>query len=78
MLASSGLSIGNLIADLETDPKQFAKKQGKLKAARAATLIYADGIVWRAVFVLDEKMQRVRVIALGPHDEAYKDAERRI
>jgi hypothetical protein len=60
------------------NPKQYPKKSGKLKTARAAEIIYADGIVWRAVFTLNEKARTARVISLGPHDEAYADAERRI
>jgi hypothetical protein len=46
--------------------------------ARAADVTYADEVVWRAVFVVDEKAKRVRVIALGPHDETYVHAARRI
>ena len=71
-------SIGQLVRDLQTNPKQFPKKSGKLKTARAAPVSFADGIVWRAVYTLDEAARSVRVIALGPHDDAYADASKRI
>jgi hypothetical protein len=51
-------SIGELIDALETDPKQFPKKKGKLETARAAPVTYADGIVWRAVYTVDERRDR--------------------
>jgi hypothetical protein len=70
-------TIGNLIDDLERDPKRHPKKNGKLAGTRAASLTFADGIAWRAVFTVDERSRVVRIIALGPHDEAYKNALRR-
>jgi hypothetical protein len=71
-------TLGQLISRLERDPKRFAKKQGRLRRARAADIRFADGAVWRAVFVLDESTRRVFVCALAPHDVAYNEAERRI
>lgn len=71
-------TIGELVAALEYNPKQFPKKHGKLKDARAADVTFGDGIVWRAVFTLDEEARLVKVLSLGPHDEAYEDAKRRI
>lgn len=62
---------------LETNPKQFPKKRGKLGGVRAAELRFRDGVVWRAVFSLDEVTRTVLVQALGPHDTAYADAARR-
>jgi mRNA-degrading endonuclease RelE of RelBE toxin-antitoxin system len=70
-------TIGELIDALEADPKQFPKKHGKPKGCRAAPVVYADGIVWRAVYELNERKRTVRVLALGPHDEAYEDAGNR-
>jgi hypothetical protein len=70
-------SIAELREALATDPKQFPKKRGALSRFRAAPVSYADGITWRAVFVIQEKLRRVRWLSLGPHDEAYRDAERR-
>ncbi len=35
---------------------------------------FADGVVWRAVFYLDERNRTVNVLAFGPHDSAYADA----
>jgi mRNA-degrading endonuclease RelE of RelBE toxin-antitoxin system len=66
-----------LLRALETNPKQFPKKHGKLGTVRAADVRFRDGVVWRAVFSLDEATRTVLVQALGPHDTAYADAERR-
>ena len=71
-------SIGHLVRELKVNPKQFPKKTGKLKAARAAPIKFADGIEWRAVFTLNEDERIVRVIALDPHDTAYETAIGRI
>ena len=71
-------TIGELIDKLEKNPKQFPKKKGSLKKARSADVTFSDGIVWRAVFVLDEATRVVKVLALGPHDDAYADAKQRI
>jgi hypothetical protein len=62
---------------LASNPKQFPKKSGKLATMRAAEIRFADGVVWRAVFELSESERVVRVLALGPHDEAYEAAQRR-
>jgi hypothetical protein len=70
--------IGDLIDHIRQNPKQFPKKQGALRDLRAADVIFADGMVWRAVYTLDEATRTVRVVALGPHDAAYRDAERRL
>jgi hypothetical protein len=40
-------------------------------------MIFQPGVAWRAVFTLDESQMLVQVIALGPHDDAYRDAARR-
>ncbi|MBC5809376.1 MAG: type II toxin-antitoxin system RelE/ParE family toxin [Candidatus Eremiobacteraeota bacterium] len=71
-------SIGKLIDNLAINPKQYPKKQGKLKTARAAPLHYSDGVTWRAVYIVDDAARTVFVIALGPHDTAYQQAVRRI
>jgi hypothetical protein len=39
---------------------------------------FADGVEWRAVYTLDEAQRHVLILSLGPHDEAYADARRRI
>lgn len=69
--------IRDLIEALESNPKQFEKKKGPLKHARSVTIAFADGIVWRCVATLNESERIVRVLALGPHDDAYIDASRR-
>jgi hypothetical protein len=65
------------LQQLATDPKRFPKKTGQLRDARAADLTVQPGVVWRAVFAIDEQQKLVRVISIGPHDEAYRDAGRR-
>jgi hypothetical protein len=70
-------TLSELLRALETNPKQFKKKRGALRNARAANISYADGITWRAVFTLDENARGVRVLSLSPHDAAYDEAERR-
>jgi mRNA-degrading endonuclease RelE of RelBE toxin-antitoxin system len=70
-------TIAELILELERDPKQFPKKTGKLAAVRAAPLRYRDA-AWRVVFTLNEREKVVVVIALDKHDEAYRDAGRRV
>jgi mRNA-degrading endonuclease RelE of RelBE toxin-antitoxin system len=71
-------TLAHLVAELKRDPKQFPKKSGKLANARAASLRYRGRESWRAVFRLDEANRTVFVMSLGPHDDAYADAERRM
>ena len=71
-------SIGELIDELETNPKRYPKKRGKLKSARSAPLRYSKTVTWRAVYTVDEVARVVLVIGLGPHDQAYHEAEHRI
>lgn len=66
-----------LFESLETNPKQYPKKRGDLKGRRAAPITFADDVVWRAVFDLDESSRAVRILSLGPHDQAYDEAKRR-
>lgn len=70
--------IAALIDELEHDPKRFPKKKGALAGARSAPLTFGAGVVWRCVFTLNEKTRSVKVLSLGPHDEAYDLARRRI
>ena len=44
---------------------------------RAANLRFR-GAAWRLVFTLDDECRIVTVLALGPHDRAYTEAERRL
>jgi hypothetical protein len=69
--------LSELFEQLATDPKRFSKKAGLLQNVRAARLILQPGVAWRAVFTIDDSQMLVRVIALGPHDDAYRDATRR-
>ena len=59
------------------NPKQFPKKMGKLRNARAAPLRQGK-VTFRAVFVLDENAREVILVAFAPHDEAYAQAARRL
>jgi hypothetical protein len=70
-------TIAQLQQQLEIDPKQFPKKKGQLRNARAAELAYA-GVTWRAVFTLDEEGRVVKVLSLDAHDVAYERARRRV
>src|SRR5580658_1475727 len=70
-------TLGQLVRLLEIEPKRFPKKRGRLRDARAAELLFADGIAWRAVFTVSESTRTVRILAVGPHDRAYEEAERR-
>jgi mRNA-degrading endonuclease RelE of RelBE toxin-antitoxin system len=70
-------TIAELKASLEIDPKQYPKKRGELKDARAAALTFRGGAAWRAVFTITEQTRTVRVLALEPHDDAYRNAKRR-
>jgi hypothetical protein len=70
-------TLGELISALEANPKQFPKKQGKLKSARAAHLKFKN-TMYCAVFILDEAARVVLVLSLDPHDEAYLKATHRI
>jgi mRNA-degrading endonuclease RelE of RelBE toxin-antitoxin system len=69
-------TLGELLKELETNPKQFPKKKGKLKNTRAAPLKFKN-VSYRAVFDLDETTREVFVFSLDPHDQAYARASRR-
>lgn len=69
-------TLTELIEKLETNPKQFPKKRGKLRHARAAGLKFR-AVSFRAVFVLDEEARTVSVLSLDKHDVAYAKAEHR-
>ena len=71
-------TIGSIIEALKTDPKQYGKKKGPLKDARAADLRYNDGVTYRAVFTINEAEHVVDVLALDPHDKAYQVATNRL
>ncbi len=66
-----------MIAALQRNPKQFPKKRGELGGCRAAEIVFADGVAWRAVFALDESTRTVFWLSLDAHDAAYANARRR-
>ena len=65
-----------LLAALEANPKQFPKKKGPLKKARAAHLRFKT-VTFVAAFAIDESAHAVFVLAFDPHDKAYRKAARR-
>ena len=69
-------TLDQLIDELEINPKQFPLKTGKLAATRAAEVFYR-GATWRVVFEVDDDYLEVMILAIGPHDVAYRAAERR-
>lgn len=69
-------TLRELLDALAANPKQFKKKKGKLRDARAADLRF-DNTTFRAVFILDEAAHVVFVLSLDAHDEAYRRATRR-
>ena len=71
-------TIRDLKNALASEPKQYPKKSGKLKDARAAHVRFADGVEWVAVYTIDEDERSIRVLSFGPHNRAYVDAEKRI
>lgn len=69
-------TLDELIDELETNPKQFPPKTGKLAGARAADVLYR-GATWRVIFDVDDDYLEVTILAIAPHDVAYREAERR-
>jgi hypothetical protein len=58
---------------LETNPKQYPKKQGKLKNLRAADVQHRN-VTFRAVFAVDEVARVIKVLSFAKHDVAYARA----
>ena len=69
-------TLDELIDQLETNPKQFPPKTGKLAGTRAAEVFYRED-TWRLIFDLDDEYLEVTILAIGPHDVAYRQAQRR-
>jgi mRNA-degrading endonuclease RelE of RelBE toxin-antitoxin system len=69
-------TLAELLEALRSNPYQFPEKRGKLAGVRAADLTYR-GQTWRLVYDVDDYAREVYVLAIGKHDEAYDDAERR-
>ncbi len=69
-------TLDELLRELETNPKQYPTKHDDLAGARAADILYR-GHTWRVVFDVDDDFLEVYVLAIGPHDKAYRDAARR-
>jgi mRNA-degrading endonuclease RelE of RelBE toxin-antitoxin system len=70
-------TLQELLEELALNPYQFPeKRRGKLVGARAADLRFR-GKTWRLVFDIDEEYREIFILAIGEHDKAYDDAERR-
>ncbi|MGA2393997.1 MAG: type II toxin-antitoxin system RelE/ParE family toxin [Candidatus Lustribacter sp.] len=69
-------TLAELLEALRSNPYQFPEKRGGLVGARAADLTFR-GQTWRLVYDVDDYAREVYVLALGKHDDAYDDAERR-
>jgi mRNA-degrading endonuclease RelE of RelBE toxin-antitoxin system len=69
-------SLAELIEAIHVDPYQFPEKRGALAGARAADLAFR-GRTWRLIYDIDDYAREVYILAIGEHDEAYDDAERR-
>jgi mRNA-degrading endonuclease RelE of RelBE toxin-antitoxin system len=69
-------TLAELVELLRTNPYQFPEKRGTSAGARAADLTYR-GRTWRLVYEVDDYAREVYVLAIGEHDDAYDDAERR-
>ncbi len=68
--------IAAIIEDLGWHPKAYPKKSGALSEARAYHIEYR-GDTWRALSLIDDDFAEVALIAFGPQDTAYVQAERR-
>ena len=64
-----------MITALTCDPKGIGEK--KLAKARAFDIRFRY-VEWRAVYEVRERQREVRVLSFGPHDKAYRDAEKRM
>lgn len=67
-----------LFAELRRHPKQFPKKTGRLADCRTAGVRFNRSAEWRCVFLIEELERVVTIYALGPHDDAYRDATKRV
>jgi hypothetical protein len=57
-------TLEELIDELETNPKQFPPKSGKLAGTRAAEVFYR-GTTWRVVFDVDDDFSKSRSLQSG-------------
>jgi mRNA-degrading endonuclease YafQ of YafQ-DinJ toxin-antitoxin module len=57
-------------------PRSFPPKKGELKGARSAHITFR-GQTWCVVYDVDDDYFEVMVLAIGPHDVAYRKAARR-
>jgi mRNA-degrading endonuclease RelE of RelBE toxin-antitoxin system len=65
------------LEELAEEPYKFPKKKGKLKSCRAL-YFKVKGNDWRLIFRIIDARDLVEILAIGPHDDAYSSAEKRL
>jgi len=65
------------LEELAEEPYKFPKKKGKLKSCRAL-YFQVKGNAWRLIFRIIDARDLVEILAIGPHDDAYSSAEKRL
>jgi mRNA-degrading endonuclease RelE of RelBE toxin-antitoxin system len=68
----------NAILALEDDPYRGHVLSGSLKGARSLEFSLRGGGTYRAVYGVNEELRRCLVFIIGPHENIYDKAERRI
>lgn len=63
---------------LENDPYSGHSLTGSLKGARALGFTLKGGGAYRAVYVVLEETRTCLVFIVGPHENIYEEAERRL
>ena len=65
------------LEELAEEPYKFPKKKGKLKSCRAL-YFKVKGNAWRLIFRIIDARDLVEILAIGPHDDAYSSADKRL
>ncbi len=68
----------NAVLLLEEDPYRGHVLSGSLRGARALEFSLRGGGAYRAVYGVSEERRRCLVFIIGPHENIYDKAERRI
>lgn len=70
--------VANQLLRLESDPFLGHTLSGSLKGVRSLQFSLPGGSVYRAVYVLVQEHHECVVFLIGPHENIYKRAERRL
>ena len=65
------------LEELAEEPYKFPKKKGKLKSCRAL-YFKVKGNAWRLIFRIIDARDLVEIVAIGPHEDAYSSAVKRL